>query len=887
MKARALVAALPLAPVQAALLGVLLERAGAAVATAVLLRRCPGLADADALYRAIEAINDALARRAPDAYVMESGAGYALVLPRRLLDSGLEHLPPPRALVGRDEELAAVTRLLREGRLVSVVGPGGIGKSSVARRLLGEHEGAACALDLAALLEPRHLLPALAQALGMPDGATGREPDLGRRFAALLSGRQVLVLLDGCEHMIEAAATAAELLLAADPGVRILATGREALRADGERVLRLAPLALPAPGASAPAELLDAPAVRLFVALAFGERAPAPAELPLVARVCRDLDGLPLALELAAALAPRLGIEVLAAGVGQRLLEQACPEEGPGGRHLSLAAMLDWSYGLLAADEQAVLRQLSVFRGGFTLDAAAAVAGEQLADPEEVKEIVIGLMGKSLVMTSHEAGQRHRLLDTTRAYAARLHAADPEAAATRARHAAWLCRLLEQADADWLGMARAAWLARYAPWLDDVRAALDWAYGAGGDEVLAVRLTALGFPLAEQAGAGLEFGVRVGQAQAELGRLGDALPLPLVRLRLAGFAWDSGTESGSAVSAVLRAHASALRGGVADSESRMASGPLMARWCHDFGAGDYPGALATAHRIVGTATTLGDPVLALLGRKSLAQSLHFMGAHAQALAAAREGLGDGERTIPLGYVASTVPAGAALRIVVARTLWLTGDAAGAAMACADALEHARHERPVALCHVLGLAALPIAFWNRDLDACEAALEQLDAQARRYSYGVWQEWVAHYRVVLDCLALAPGPARRRRLRDCAERLARANPKQGDHLATFDPGLVAPGAYARARAGRVGWCAPEVLRGRAEAMFDAAPARQDAAAALLRRALAAARAQGALAWELRCAGSLARMAQQTGGAVVELATESAPLDGMRTISQLFID
>ena len=772
--------------------------------------------------------------------------------------------PPPRALVGREGELARLARLLDEARLVAIVGPGGIGKSSLARSWLARQEDAACTLDLAALLEARHLLPALAQALGMPDGATGREPDLGRRFGALLRARPVLVLLDGCEHMIEAAAMAAELLLAADPGVRILATSREALRADGERVLRLGPLALPAAGACDPDALLAAPAVRLFAGLAFGGRAPAPAEAPLVADVCRDLDGLPLALELAAALAPRLGIEVLAARVGQRLLEQPCAADGPGARHLSLAAMLDWSYDLLTADEQVVLRRLSVFRAGFTLDAAAAVAGEHLPHPEAVKEIVIGLMGKSLVMASHEAGQRHRLLDTTRAYAARLHAADPGAARTCARHAAWLCRLLDEAETDWLGMERGVWLARYAPWLDDMRAALDWAYGPGGDEVLALRLTALGFPLAEQAGAGLEFGVRVGQAQAVLARLGDALPLPLVRLRLAGFAWDSGTESGSAVSAVLRAHASALRGGVADSESRMASGPLMARWCHDFGAGDYPGALATARRIVATAAALRDPVLALLGRKSLAQSLHFMGAHAPALAAAREGLDDGERAIPLGYVASTVPAGAALRIVLARTLWLQGDAGGAAAACADALAHAQHERPVALCHVLGLAALPIAFWNRDLGACEAALARLESQARRYSYGVWQDWVAHYRAVLDCLVLAPGPARRRRLRDCAERLARANPKQCDHLATFDPSLVAPGAYARARAGRVGWCAPEVLRGRAEALVDAGPARWPAAAALLRRALGEARAQGAVAWELRCASSLAHLAQRSGDA-----------------------
>ena len=488
-----------------------------------------------------------------------------------------------------------------------------------------------------------------------------------------------------------------------------------------------------------------------------------------------------------------------------------------------------------------------------------------MPQPEAVKEIVIGLMGKSLVMASHDAGQRHRLLDTTRAYAARLHAADPCAARTHARHAAWLCRLLDAADADWLDMERGAWLARYAPWLDDVRAALDWAYGPGGDEMLALRLTALGFPLAEQAGAGLEFGVRVGQAQAVLARLGDALPLPLplVRLRLAGFAWDSGTESGSAVSAVLRAHANALRGGVADTESRMASGPLMARWCHDFGAGDYPGALATARRIVATANTLGDPVLALLGRKALAQSLHFMGEHGPALAAARAGLGERERAIPLGYVASTVPAGAALRIVLARTLWLQGDAGAAAAACADALAHAVHERPVALCHVLGLALVPIAFWNRDLAACEAALARLEAQARRYSYGVWQDWVAHYRAALDCLDLEPGPARRRRLLDCAERLARANPKQCDHLATFDSGLVVPGAYARARAGRVGWCAPEVLRARAEALFDAGPARQAAAAALLRRALALARVQGAMAWELRCARSQVSMAQRAGG------------------------
>jgi len=760
----------------------------------------------------------------------------------------------PRQLIGREAALDALGQMLARHRLISIVGPGGVGKTSLARALAQPGRWVVV-LDLAAMPDARHLLPALAQALGLPDGATGRERDLGLRFGALLAGREVLVVLDGCEHMIDACASGAELLLGAAPGVTVLATSREALRADGERVYRLAPMLLPAPDTRDPAGALASPAVRLFALRAFGGRPLAPGEVSAVVALCRALDGLPLALELAAAMAPRLGLETLAGWIGQRLLVTGQRQRAlRPGRHLSLSAMLAWSYDLLAPEEQAVFRRLSVFRGGFTLDAAAAVAGAAGMEPDQVKEIVIGLVGKSLVSPANESGGRHRLLDTTRAYAARLHEADRDRGRVRACHAGWLCTLLEQALDAWLALERDAWLARYSPWLDDVRAALDWAFAPGGDEVAGVRLTASGFPLADQAGAGLEFGARVGEALAVLGRMGDVdEALPLARLRLAGFSWNAGSEGGGQVSAVLRAHANVLRSS-SGTPAQMESGPLFARWCFAFGSADYPGALATVRALDSAAREQDDPVLAQLARKALAQSLHFMGRHQESMAIARAAL-SGMRRIPLGYVASPVPIPVTMRIVLARILWLRADPVGAAAMCREAMQHALEDSPIGQCHVIGVAALPIALWNRDLEAGAALLAQLEEHAQRYSFGLWQRWTAHYRALLGCL-----DGDREAAQACAAQVAARDAKQSDHLATFDVALLAPGALARVEAGQVGWCAPETLRARAEQLL--AQGRGDAAGPdsprlLLLRSLALAREQGALAWELRSACSLARL------------------------------
>jgi len=760
----------------------------------------------------------------------------------------------PRPLIGREEALDTLGQMLARHRLVSIVGPGGVGKTSLAR-VLAQRGGRVVVLDLAAMAHARHLLPALALALGLPDGASGREHDLAPRFGALLAGREVLVVFDGCEHMIDACADCAELLLGAAPGVTVLATSREALRAAGERVYRLAPMLLPGPDTRDPAGAQASPAVRLFTLHAFGGRPLAAGEVGAVVALCRALDGLPLALELAAAMAPRLGLEALATRIGQRLLLTGQRRRGRRhGRHLSLGAMLAWSYDLLAPHERAVFRRLSVFRAGFTLDAAAAVAGDAGLAPDEVKEIVIGLVGKSLVGPVHESGERHRLLDTTRAYATRLHQADQDRRQVCACHAGWLCALLDQADGDWLGLERDAWLARYRPWLDDLRAALDWAFGPGGDAVTGVRLSASGFPLADQAGAGLEFGAWVGQALTALDRMGEVDDtLPLARLRLAGFSWNAASEGGGQVSAVLRAHANALRGSAA-TPAQMESGPLVARWCFAFGSADYPGALASARAMDHAACRQDDPVLALLGRKTLAQSLHFMGRHQEAMEVARAALA-GMRRIPLRYVASTVPIPVAMRIVLARALWLRADPRAAAAMCREALQHALQGVPFGLCHVIGLAALPIALWEHDLEACATLLAQLEDHARRYSFGLWQRWSAHYRALLGCLDGDGGAALA-----CAERIAARDPKQSDHLATFDPALLAPGALARVEAGQVGWCAPETLRARALQLLAAGRgggAGPGSPRALLLHSLALAREQGALAWELRSACSLARL------------------------------
>jgi len=414
------------------------------------------------------------------------GRGYQFVAPveavREAAAPSLEVASPgnlPRSgalLIGREAALAAVVSAIASAPLVTLAGPGGIGKTRLAlaagEQLAAEYTDGVWWVDLTAIGDPALVAGTVAQALGIQ---LGDAPPLPRLVAGL-KGLRRLLILDNCEHVIAGVADLAVALREVG-GVRLLATSLEPLSVAGELVQRLGPLAVPEASATALAAV-SVPSVELFVA-----RAQAAvqrfvlddANVGAVVRMCRRLEGVPLALELAAVRAALLGANAMAQRLDGRLLELSSGRRDALPKHQTLRALLEWSHGLLSAAEQVVLRRLTVFAGGCTLEAAEAVVADAAVPDWQVAEHMASLIGKSLVIAERTAqGARYRLLETTRIFAAEQLETNGESAALAERHARYFTALFERAYAAWENTPDADWLRLYAPEIDNVRAAMDW-----------------------------------------------------------------------------------------------------------------------------------------------------------------------------------------------------------------------------------------------------------------------------------------------------------------------------------------------------------------------------------------------------------------------------
>jgi predicted ATPase/DNA-binding winged helix-turn-helix (wHTH) protein len=412
----------------------------------------------------------------------------------------LRKLPPRLArMVGREEAVRAVSEQLAAERFVSIVGPGGIGKTtvaiSVAHALLNGFGDAVSFVDLSLLTNPRLVPTAVASALGFMIQAH----DPFGSLVAFIGDKKLLLILDNCEHVIDSAAELAERVVSEAPQAHILATSREALRVEGERVHFLYSLACPPGHADLTAtEVLRYPAAQLFMerAAASGHGAGlSDIEAPIVGTICRRLDGIALAIELAASRAGSLGIRGIAELLDNRfsLLWHGRRTALP--RHQTLNAMLDWSYNLLPEPERAVLRRLSVFVGDFTVEAARSVAFETEGEEASTADALDSLLAKSLISTSWISGSTYyRLLDTTRAYARAKLADRGEEARVARRHAEFYSVFL-QSDEIMRSRIGKHDLSKYAPHIGNVRAALEWALSDRDDPAFGVALVAQSAPL--------------------------------------------------------------------------------------------------------------------------------------------------------------------------------------------------------------------------------------------------------------------------------------------------------------------------------------------------------------------------------------------------------
>ncbi|MYN10407.1 ATP-binding protein [Pseudoduganella aquatica] len=775
----------------------------------------------------------------------------------------------PFRIIGRDDTLRHLAVQVPQRRLITLAGPGGIGKTTVAlaaaEALAPGFAHGAILVDLAPLTGGAQVTSALALALGMP----AMSSDPLSTLVAHLHAMHVLLVLDNCEHLIDSVAALAERLLRQAPRVHMLATSREPLRADAEWVHRLPPLALPpvpsGHGTAALALLAATPAVQLFV-----ERATACMDsfrlhednAAAVADICRRLDGIPLAIELAAGRAEFFGVHGLAARLEDcfTVLKRGRRTALP--RHQTLRATLDWSYDMLGAAEQAVLRRCAIFRAPFTLDCAADVAQSGGISAEEVLDCIANLAAKSLLSADGGAAQ-FRLLGTTRAYALDKLRASGELAVVARRYAQRCRDFLRPAQAELERQPLQAWLATYGRSIDHVRAVLDWtlnADGAEGDLALGLELCALSGPLWYQLSLMDEYRSRLQQAlelarQAGADALAPQLEMPLA-LALGHALLHTGDQADNAARTQAFARALELAQQTGDNASRM--GALWGCYIDAIFNGDYQLALGYAERFGVAAAGAGGELHQLAHARMLARTMHYLGHQDRARRhiefVARHPLDRARLSHGRGFQLDQHISTMAIH---SRVLWLQGQpeqAMEVARACVETGLQAGHG--ISLCFAV-LAGCTIFTWCGDEAEGQRCTGLMLDHAQRCALPQWHFWGEGYAMAQRLLHGQPPGEKEvfvlQQDRHCGN-------LQVDVLATLHPRLLTARAIARAEAGCAGWSRAEVMRCQGEALFRAGAVEQ--AGQLFTLALAIAAEQGALAWELRAATSLAHLRSAQG-------------------------
>ncbi len=800
------------------------------------------------------------------------GRGYCFVAPVERLDTStppsdeaeLTHnLGPLNRVVGREETVAMLAEQLPKHRFVTIVGPGGIGKTTVglavAHRLVGSYLDGIRFVDLTPLRDYRLVPNVVAFVLGL----AVHSEDVLPALTNFLKHKQMLLVLDNCEHVIDAAATLAEQVLKSAPGLHILATSREPLRAEGEHVQRIAPLAVPASSEGLTAtEALTFPAIQLFVERAAASRDSfvlTDSDAPVVADICRRLDGIALAIELAAARVDALGVRGLASLLNDRFRLLTTGRRTALPRHQTLGAALDWSHELLADTERTLFRRLAVFVGNFAPEAASAVASGAGIAESEVFDLIVGLVEKSLVIADIGGDiVRYRLLDTTRAYGLEKLIASGEFETVARRHAEFYRDLFERAAAEIETHPRAEWLA-------NVRAALGWCFGANGNVNIGVGLAIAAAP------AFLAMSLMTEchhWSKRALRTLDDDARGGAEEMHLQAAAGLSLMFTPGSIDAAL----AALRRSLAIAEERgdtIGQLKLLAplQMLH-IRLGEFKTALRYARHSIAVAATTEEPAALAMAHSLLGNSLHFVGDLTEARAALEAAL-----RAPRSLHASTIYLGFdhhnRASYTLARTLWLQGHPAQAVECARQSIADAEGmDHPVTL-YLAQIWAVPIFFWTGDLKSAEEYTDQFIAHAETHSLG---PYVAVGRGFKGALAIHRGHPKPgvESLLGCLDELhpARYEPLTTTFNIALVQGLAAIDRLAESitlidetirlvtENGDLVYM-PELLRVKGGLFLSMSQPLVDDAEACFLQSLEWSRRQGARAWELRTAIDLAAL------------------------------
>jgi predicted ATPase/DNA-binding winged helix-turn-helix (wHTH) protein len=725
----------------------LLENAGEVVGKAELIARAwPDVTVEEGSLRVhLSALRKALGDgQFGDKYIANiQGRGYSFIAPVTRLSAnrdgggapeGLSNLPPALGrMVGRENVVLEIQGWLQTERLITILGVGGIGKTTVALSVghseLAHFSGAVFFVDLSTVGDKEHVIGAIASAAGLDSQLA----DPKRALLNFLRPRRAFIILDSCEHLIEKTAEIAGHIFQNAPGIHILATSREALHVPGERVVRLPPLDCPPeqPGLTA-SEVLAYPAARLFVeriGARGGDFSLSDGEAPIVAEICRKLDGIALAIEFAAGRAANFGVRNTLARLGSRLDLLKFGRRTANPRHQTLRATLDWSHDHLSEVERVVLRRVAIFIGQFTLEAALAVGEQGGIDQSEIKGAVENLVNKSLIVVwPSYRGTLYRLLDTTRSYVLEKLDLSGEHHSIAARHANFSIQLLESSRGN-LFEERAEVPAGAPPdYLGNIRAALEWSFGPDGNGNTAIRTAAA----AAQLFLAMSLFVECrGWMERAIDRMAaDCDPRDQVEIysSLALSMMFTAGNSERVRDAFNSALTLAERREDAYQQLRLLSGLSM--YLHRMI--DAAGSLDVALRAETVARKTGNPEDAALAASIKGAAYYMLGDHLRAQKHLERALRSSPPSRRFNATQYLFDLRTTSLFILTRSHWFAGNLDRAARDAERAIEEAeRSDHPIALCRAL-ILTMPFYFWIDDLQRIERNLSKLEFVAEKYS-----------------------------------------------------------------------------------------------------------------------------------------------------------
>lgn len=759
-------------------------------------------------------------------------------------------------LIGRDGTIDDIVRKLAEKSFVTITGVGGIGKTSVAIEVAqvsaSSHRDGIHFVDLSTLSDPTLVCPTIAQVMKLPGGGKGALDG----FLGAVKRLDALLILDNCEHLIEEVAIVVEGILATALDIDILVTSREILRAQGEWVYRLPPLSVP-PGQESTLtaeQALTYPAVELFVErVSSGDSMfrLSDADAPVAAELCRHLDGVPLALELAAARVPLLGIHGLAASLDRAFDVLRGGRRTALPRHQTLRATLEWSHRLLDERERIVLRRLSVIRGSFTGDLAVGVAAFGEISEEEVVEGISELSKKSLLSVEHrQQSVQFRLLETTRQYAAERLRECGEADVVCRNLARHLCRMLAGSQST----NTVAWTVVYGTRVDDVRSALEWSLSPAGDLATAVDLTVASAPMWFQLSLTDEFRRHAETVLQSVRRQPepDLQSEMSITAHLGPALWNSLGPAPEVEAVLLRGLELSQQLGNVGYQRRA----LWGLWLYHLALEKDQEALEAAERFGELLGTPADPSAESMHQRMMALGLLTVGEFDRARGFAERCLSAPAPTTGSSLRGYQFEQRIVSHTHLARISWIQGHPDRAREAMLEAVEQALASGHVlSLCFALSLGACPVAFWCGDYDLTARYANLLVEKTNEGSLFVWRTYGLCYQLALE--ARQGQDDQIAALRRSAHFAEVYRNKRIRMLATVAPRLIPPAVLEEASDGATNWATAELLRLKSENAGEAETAER-----LLRQSMEIARQQGARSWSLRAAMSMARRSMGTG-------------------------